>query len=107
MNPETSLCPICHNRLYEKKNSFAVCKNRQCAFYWKLGGWGLKNSVWVYQDNDYDKDSRWDKAHGYSPRKFEIAERHLAAMVLALEKDGSLCFVIPEKYCLPNSEVLE
>ena len=51
------------------------------------------------------RNARWDRKHNYPPRKFEIAERHFAAMLLALEKDGSLCFVVPGKYFLRDNEV--
>lgn len=97
-------CPLCGNRLYSKKCGL-VCKNHQCSFYWKLGGWCLRNlgsSVWQYTDNCLDAQIRWDKAHGYPPRKEKIHERHLAAMFLALQKDENLCFIIPLRFCLPD-----
>lgn len=105
MNPETSLCPICRNILYQRKCGL-TCKNHQCLFYWKGNGWCLKGSLWVYSDNGIDKIIRWDKAHpGYSypPIKKGVDKRHLAGMNAALQKDENLCFVIPKKYCLPGS----
>ena len=96
-------CPLCDNRLYPKKYGCG-CKNHKCKNFWKLSGWVLQNSIWVYQDNGYDRNARWDRKHGYSPRKFELPERHVAAMLLMLKTDENLCFVIPEKYCQCNSE---
>lgn len=99
-------CPLCNNRLYSKKCGLA-CKTHQCLFYWKVSGWCLKDSVWVYGDRSIDQDIRWDKAHpdfSYPPLKKGIDKRHLAAMRAAVQKDKSLRFRIPEKYGFVDTE---
>ena len=96
-------CPLCGNRLYPKKSGL-VCKNFKCNLFWKMGGWTLKNSVWQYTDSVFDQDAAWDVRHGYPPRKAKIIERDITAMYQALCKNENLCFVIPLKYCSPDSE---
>ena len=106
MSNKIPRCPLCNNHLYPKKCGL-VCKNHKCALYWKLGGWCLKNSVWVYADLGIDKIIRWDRIHpGYSypPLKNKIDKKHLAGMYKALEKDETLCFMIPRKYCLERGK---
>ena len=107
-NNPTLHCPLCNRKLVQKKSGY-VCKNPTCNFYWKLGGWSLitpGSLVWAYTDNNADKHICWDKAHGYPPRKEKIRERHFDAMNEALRKNEDLCFIIPLRYCLPDSEVV-
>jgi len=110
MNNKTTLrCPLCNRKLAQKKCGM-VCGNYKCKLFWKLGGWCLKDSVWRYTDNGIDKVITWDKAHPnvvYPPLKGKIHERHLDALIVALQKDETLCFIIPTKYCFGDSEVVQ
>ena len=104
----TPRCPLCNRELLQKKCGL-VCKNHQCIFYWKLGGWCLKNpvsSVWEYTNNITDKHIRWGIKRGYPPQKEKINKRHIAGMYDALRKNENLCFVIPLRYCPQDSEVV-
>lgn len=104
-NNPTIHCPLCTRKLVQKKCGL-VCKNHQCVFYWKLGGWCLKNSVWQYTDNITDKHIRWGIKRGYPPHKKKINERHIDAMCKALCEDENLCFIIPFRYYPLDSEVV-
>lgn len=109
MSNKTLRCPLCNRKLVQKRCGL-VCKNHQCLFYWKLGGWCLKNpgsSVWHYTDNSIDKQIRWDKAHGYPPLHTKISKRHIKAMHATLRKNSDLCFVIPLRYYSEDSEVVQ
>ena len=103
-------CPLCNRKLVQKKCGY-VCKNAtSCLFYWKLGGWCLKNpssSLWEYTDNCVDKQIRWDKAHGYPPLHTKIDKRHLPGMHMALSKGKNMVFVIPLRYYSQDSEEVQ